>query len=109
MVCKFGWWRASCGGADRLHRKAARKIERERRRVLAEKLAAAAKKRAADEERRRWKAMQKAMGTWVKVSTLIDLLLPFSLLSHFLSLALPGGDSCVVSCDYCSTCTKKFV
>ncbi len=51
----------------RLHRKAARKIERERRRVLAEKLAAAAKKKAADEERRRWKAMQKAMGTWVKV------------------------------------------
>jgi hypothetical protein len=35
--------------------------------VLAEKLAAAAKKKAADEERRRWKAMQKAMGTWVKV------------------------------------------
>jgi hypothetical protein len=67
-------------------------IERERRKVLAEKLAAATKRRALVEERRRWKAMKKALGTWVVVSSWcstdnVNLAFSFTL-SSLLRLAL---------------------
>ena len=52
----------------RLHRKAARKLERERRKTLAQKREAAAKKKAKELEDKKWRAMQRALGVRIPPS-----------------------------------------